>query len=208
MNELSPVFPFEEQRGHPVQLNCTVCGGPFTVQWNRRDTAKTCSRACRKEVKRSGWKQKRKRSDADRFWAKVEKTGGCWYWKGGTVRGGYGSFWMQGRHRMAHHVAWELTYGPIEDGLLGLHTCDNPSCVNPEHQFRGTYADNANDMYAKGRGNNYMQPGENHPNAKLSDEQVTAIRNAQGTLQQIGAVFGISISHVWRIKHREQRVNI
>ncbi|MGH7024521.1 MAG: HNH endonuclease signature motif containing protein [Caulobacteraceae bacterium] len=53
--------------------------------------------------------------------------------------------------RYAHRLAWELANGPIPDGLLILHKCDNPVCCNPDHLFLGTAADNHADCAAKGR---------------------------------------------------------
>lgn len=93
---------------------------------------------------------------SDRFWSKVDRTGtGCWLWLASLTGAGYGQFWLNGRREGAHRVAWELTYGPIPDGLLVCHDCpdgDNPRCVNPAHLFLGTTKDNADDMVAKGRG--------------------------------------------------------
>lgn len=68
-----------------------------------------------------------------RFWAKVNKTETCWLWTAGTMRKGYGSFWINGGNRSAHHVAWELLVGPIPEGASIFHDCGNHLCVRPEH---------------------------------------------------------------------------
>jgi hypothetical protein len=54
----------------------------------------------------------------------------------------------------AHRVQWEKFFGPIPEGMHVLHTCDTPGCINIEHLFLGTNADNMRDMAAKGRGRN------------------------------------------------------
>lgn len=90
----------------------------------------------------------------ERFWAKVDKSGGpdaCWLWTAGRSDWGYGHFRVGSKNLQAHRFAWELTRGPIPAGLLVLHRCDNPPCCNSAHHFLGTHADNMADAKAKGR---------------------------------------------------------
>lgn len=91
---------------------------------------------------------------ADRFWRHVEKTDGCWLWIGARNHNNYGRLadsTRPGHANLAHRIAWELTYGPIPDGMCVCHTCDNPPCVNPDHLWLGTHDDNMADRTAKGR---------------------------------------------------------
>lgn len=64
---------------------------------------------------------------------------------------GYGVIYFNGRQTYTHRVSYELHVGPIPDGLFILHRCDVPACVNPDHLFVGSAADNVADMMAKGR---------------------------------------------------------
>lgn len=90
-----------------------------------------------------------------RFWEKVKvgMPGECWEWQASTLttRHPYGRFWLLGKNRLAHRVAYELEVGEVEDGKCVLHKCDSPRCVNPVHLFVGTQMENVVDMVVKGR---------------------------------------------------------
>jgi len=93
-----------------------------------------------------------------RFWGKVDirGPGECWNWQARRNKQGYGHFYVRigGKPKTAraHRFAYQLVNGPIPDGMLVLHHCDNPSCCNPTHLFLGTHADNVADMWSKNRG--------------------------------------------------------
>lgn len=69
----------------------------------------------------------------ERFWAKVDKTDGCWNWTAGNNGNGYGLFWLDGRMQSAHRVAWFAIVGAIPDDMQLDHLCRNRACVNPDH---------------------------------------------------------------------------
>lgn len=81
----------------------------------------------------------------------VRTENGCHVWNGAKTDKGYGLIEVSGKTRRAHRVAYEVYKGVIPAGMLILHRCDNPSCVNPEHLRVGTQADNMQEMVSKGR---------------------------------------------------------
>jgi len=130
----------------------------------------------------------------ERFWEKVLKTEYCWEWTGSKSR--YGAIRINGKNKKANRVAWELTYGPIPEGLHVLHKCDNPGCVNPKHLFLGDHTDNMQDMVKKGRGGR----------AKLTLDQVKEIRSIGRSVTSgtIGKQYGISETQVCAILRGDQ----
>lgn len=132
-----------------------------------------------------------------------EPNSGCWLWTGTIFRNGYGrmNFGYRGSGRGAHRVAWELYHGHVPEGMCVLHRCDTKLCVNPDHLFLGTSADNCMDRHAKGR--TRTSSGEAHGSAKLTADQVLEIREGKGTLNEMASRFGVSFSVVGQIRRNE-----
>ena len=136
-----------------------------------------------------------KRPIEQRFFEKVSiNENGCHDWTGSIMPNGYGQFHKNGKTAYAHRVAFELANGAATDFVL--HKCDNRKCVNPEHLFSGTSADNMADMVAKGR----QAHGHRNGHAKLNAEKVKAIRSEIGLHREIGAKYGVTRSLVSMIR--------
>ncbi|TXH49109.1 MAG: hypothetical protein E6Q97_23300 [Desulfurellales bacterium] len=123
-------------------------------------------------------------SPAERFDLQVEKTDGCWHWKGSRNDAGYGLIGIDGRTEYAHRYAYREFVGPIADGLVVDHLCSEPSCVNPAHLETVPQAANVR----RGR------------LTTLTEAQASAIRGATGTQTEIAAKFGVSQPMVSMIK--------
>ncbi len=152
----------------------------------------------------------------ERFWRQVNKAGECWEWTSGLNRG-YGLITIQGPaktgksiRQTAHRYSWELHFGPIPEGMLVCHKCDNRKCVRPDHLFIGTYADNGADMVAKGRSD--KRKGEKNPMAKLTPELVKEIRSAftdeTGQAGRLAKRFGISRTAILDVVNRKRWAHV
>jgi hypothetical protein len=124
----------------------------------------------------------------------------CCEWVGALNGQGYGVIGRGGRgagNVLAHRLSWELHKGPIPSGLSVLHRCDNPPCVNVDHLFLGTQADNTADMMMKGRENRISkQVGEKHWKAKLTESDVKKIR----TLYALGGTTQWELARMFSIR--------
>lgn len=127
-----------------------------------------------------------------------EPVSACQLFAGSCNRNGYGQLRHEGRTVYAHRLAFERARGAIPDGMCVCHKCDVRACINPEHLFLGTKGENNKDRDDKGRGNRGARNGA----AKLNEEQVIAIRAAEGSYESIGRSFGISRHHASLIKRR------
>ena len=128
-----------------------------------------------------------------RFMAKVSfNADGCHIWRAQVKRDGYGSFSFRGKTAKAHKVAYILFRGEIPSGMCVLHRCDVRACVNPDHLFLGTVADNVRDMDAKGRRGTVE---------KLSQTEAVRVHfwSKWATQQRIADSFGIHQTTVSRI---------
>jgi hypothetical protein len=143
----------------------------------------------------------------ERFWSKVKigEPNECWEWQASCNKSGRGQFTrIGGKHQVhaeSHRLAYELTHGPIPNGLHVCHTCDNGLCCNPAHLFLGTKLDNERDKCNKGR----QARGEKHGHAKLTESdvrQIRAQRECGVPLLVLAHEYGVAISCISSIAHR------
>ena len=121
---------------------------------------------------------------------------GCWIWDRPCKRSGYGRFKAEGISFRAHRFAYETFVGPIPKDKCVLHRCDNRRCVNPEHLFLGSHADNVADMVSKDR----QAKGRRVAGSKLTDVQALEIRNSAEPSEDLARRYGIHKTHVWNIR--------
>jgi hypothetical protein len=153
---------------------------------------------------RKGIPRPKGRTPIQRFWEKVNKhtLSGCWEWTGSRNDYGYGQMkWDSVKVIYAHRFSYELHIGPIPTGLVLMHSCDKPSCVNPDHLTPGTNSDNTKDMILKGRCRT----------AKITIEQVREIKRrlAGGEYyRDMAKEFNVSVTTVYFIKTGKTWANV
>ena len=134
--------------------------------------------------------------------AKIEKPkNGCWIWTFAHSDKGYGQMCEtvdgKERTRLAHRVSYQYHYGDLTDDFMVLHSCDNPSCINPAHLRKGTCSENIQEAFDKGRKTAPIYFGEEHPKSKLTLEQVKFIKaNPQIRLIDLARMYGLSLNAI------------
>jgi hypothetical protein len=138
-----------------------------------------------------------------RFWKMVDIPqdwiNDCWEWKGTLNDKGYGRFSIKGLQIGAHRFMFQCCNGPIPNGLLVRHLCDNPSCVNPNHLLIGTYQDNSDDAVERNR----TCCGENHIWSKLTEENVKDILNSlwagKYNNKELSEIYNVCLNTIYSI---------
>lgn len=121
---------------------------------------------------------------------------GCIEWRGSYVWDGYGQIsWNYKKYRV-HRLSYELNVGPIPEGHVVRHKCDNPKCINPDHLCTGTVSQNNKDC--KDRGRNAR--GERHHGAKLTERQVLEIYHSKMSNIKLAKIYGVTEMTTGRIK--------
>jgi hypothetical protein len=133
---------------------------------------------------------------------------GCHIWLGGLSGKGYGIVSTGGQgSTMAHRAAWQVARGPIPKGMHVLHTCDVPSCINPDHLFLGTNQDNVDDKVRKGRAKlagKVNRRGQRNPSAVLTEAEVLKIISSPLSAKRLSEHYEVHISTIFRIKSGEK----
>lgn len=125
---------------------------------------------------------------------------GCWIWMRSVNSDGYGQVWVGAKSWGAHRLSYALFNGPIPAGASILHRCDVRCCVNPAHLFVGSQQENIADMIEKRR--HRVPRGRDHARAKLTEDQVRAIRADPRKLKEIAADYGVHFSLIGKVRQR------
>lgn len=131
-----------------------------------------------------------------RLFSRAEWVNGCLEWQGNkSHRGGYGMIWDGEKLTTVHKAAYIAAFGPVPDGLMVRHKCDNRICVRPLHLEAGTHAENMADMNERGR----RARGERCAGTKLTAVDVLAMRaerEAGAKLKELAARYSVSVSRI------------
>ena len=200
----------ERAQSKVKSVKCLVCDNFF----KKKNSQKYCSLKCI-------------------FLNFIEKTGGCWIWKGSKTNCGYGKIRIKDRFISAHRFSYELFVDNIPKGKIVCHNCpsgDNKLCVNPEHLWLGTISDNAIDAIKKGqwkttKGSKWSEEtrekmknrphadrkGEKHHLGKLKEKDIMSIRemlNEGYSQTEIAKKFDVCPSHISNIKNKKAWTHI
>ncbi|UAW07638.1 hypothetical protein JJDCOOPL_00008 [Salmonella phage STP-SP1] len=123
---------------------------------------------------------------------------GCWNWKGATASG-YGVIVLNrkvaaehgvGRNYQTHRASYEIHHGPIPEGNVVRHKCDNKLCLNPDHLEVGTQRENIQDAIDRGR-----------MASKLTEKDIEFIRSSTLSQRRLGKLLGVSPTVIWHVRN-------
>ncbi len=131
----------------------------------------------------------------------------CWLWEGFTTVYGYGQLAAGpkgGGTVLAHRAAWESHHGrDIPKGMVIMHSCDTPACVNPAHLILGTQRENMKDMHAKKRHVVPHARGTEHHSCRFTEIDVRHIRRSSLPPKDLAAQYGVNVTSINRIRSRK-----
>lgn len=138
----------------------------------------------------------------------VRDDNNCLIWQLCKTEKGYPIYSINKQPKKVHRLVCALIYGqPTGNKNHALHSCDNPSCINPDHLRWGSNQDNIDDKIARNRHKTSPQFGKNNPMAKLSDSIVLEIRQlkaARVRIADIAAAYGIAEVTVRKVSTGER----
>ena len=195
---------------HPLQKVSHACGVPLCVNPHHLESPQydaVTPDAERMRIVREELSRRRPESSGDhsvpsaacidRLWAKIAVKGDdeCWIWQGFRNRSGYGTqaATIDGTRKLllAHRMVYQLAYGPIADGLVVMHSCDNRQCCNFHHLSTGTNIDNLLDASRKGRLNHHML---------TESEVIDILKDAETPNRVLSSKYGITATSIKKIK--------
>ena len=135
------------------------------------------------------------KSIKERIYERTVRDGDCMLWTGSHLHNGYGLFWDVGLQKsvLVHRKVWELEFGEIPSGLFVCHTCDIKDCINIDHLFLGTAADNWHDLLSKGYRTHTYRP-------RPSEDTLKSVYLDDRGYRLLASFFDLSHSVVYSIK--------
>lgn len=124
----------------------------------------------------------------------------CWLWSGQIHPSfGYGMLRYNVRKWTAHRATWTAYRGPIPRGMSVLHHCDVPNCVNPDHLYIGTQADNMRDRKVRNRYTPYY--GDENQATRIPEKYVDEILQSNLPYAELAEIYGVTYAGIYFIKN-------